>query len=469
MKLPALSKLLPWKRKAAEGAYRPGPYLLSDGWLSASAGKLMNWWQSGYSLQPYSDASAMVEACVSAYSQTIAMCPGDHWRKLDNGGRERIATSALTRIIRKPNDYQSFSDFLLNLTRRLYCYGNAYALAIRNDRSEIAELHLMQGGGAYIGEDGSIFYSLWGNEIVERRFNLAAPIPARDVLHVRLHTPRHPLKGESPILAAALDLAMSGAALNQQVAFYLNQARPSFLLETDQKLTKDETLKLREIWDAQTKGEFAGGTPILTWGLKAKPVTVSAQDGQIAEMLKMTEQNVALAFRVPLQILGIGGTPYASTELLMQSWIASGLGFALNHIEEAFGLLFGIKGVPDEYMELNTQALLRSAYKERIEGLARGVIGGIFSPDEARSEWDLPAVPGGHGAMPRVQQQVVPLSYGTNLQPPTPAQVPAPSKPDDAEPEDEVDDANTDRSVIIGNFVREIFNEADAIEYRRVA
>jgi hypothetical protein len=39
------------------------------------------------------------------------------------------------------------------------------------------------------------------------------------VLHVRLHTPRHPLKGESPILAAALDLAMSGAALNQQVSF----------------------------------------------------------------------------------------------------------------------------------------------------------------------------------------------------------------------------------------------------------
>ncbi|WP_230646705.1 MULTISPECIES: phage portal protein [Bradyrhizobium] len=39
------------------------------------------------------------------------------------------------------------------------------------------------------------------------------------MLHVRLHTPRHPLKGESPILAAALDLAMSGAALNQQVSF----------------------------------------------------------------------------------------------------------------------------------------------------------------------------------------------------------------------------------------------------------
>ena len=41
-------------------------------------------------------------------------------------------------------------------------------------------------------------------------------------------------------------------------------------------------------------------------------------------MMKLTDQHVALAFRVPLQILGIGGTPYASTELLMQCWIASG-------------------------------------------------------------------------------------------------------------------------------------------------
>ena len=69
----------------------------------------------------------------------------------------------------------------------------------------------------------------------------------------------------------------------------------------------------------------------------------------------------------------------------MQSWIASGLGFALNHIEEAFGVLFELKGQPDEYVEFDTAALLRSAQKERIEALARGVQGGIFAPNEARN------------------------------------------------------------------------------------
>ena len=424
-----LAKIFGAEQKASEGEYRPGPYLLSDGWLSATAGRLINWWQSGYSVNPYGESSAMVEACISAYAQTVAMCPGDHWRKLGNGGRERVSASALTRIMKKPNDYQSISDFLLNLTRRLYEKGEGYGLAIRNARGEISELHLMQTGQPLIAQDGSIFYSLSGNPIVEQRFQMGNPVPSRDVLHVKLHTPRHPLKGESPILSTCLDRAMAGAALNQQVAFYLNQARPSFMLETDEKLNPDQTRQLRHLWNEQTQGENAGGTPILTWGLKAKPVTLSPQDGQLAEMLKMTDQNVALAFRIPLQILGVGGTPFASTEMLMQSWIASGLGFALNHIEEAFGLLFGLKGMPDEYLELNTKALMRSAFKDRIEGLARGVISGIFSPDEARAEEDLAEVDGGHGKMPRVQQQVVPLSYGTDMKPPepsAPAQLPPP-------------------------------------------
>src|SRR5580765_3304872 len=425
-----LTRALGWGAPAPEGAYRPGPYFLSNGWLPA--GSSWNYWQSGQNVQPYGGPSAMLEACISAYAQTVPMCPGDHWRTLDNGGRERVTNSALSRILRRPNDYQSISDFMLNLTRRLYERGETFALAVRNARAEIIELHLMREGSATVAEDGSIFYSMQGNEIIEQRLDLAYPVPARDVLHIRLHTPRHPLKGASPIMAAALDLAMSDAALNQQIAFYLNQARPSFLLTTDLPLKREQAQELRQWWDQQTQSENAGRTPILTNGLKAQSIATSAVDAQLAEMLKMSDQNIALAMRIPLQILGIGGTTYANTELLMQSWIGTGLGFTLNHIEEAFGQLFQLRGVPDEYLELDTRALLRSAYRERIEALARGVISGIYSPDEARASEDLPAVPGGVGKEPRVQQQVVPLSSGSDMQPPTPQ--PALPPPDTPQP-----------------------------------
>ena len=214
-------------------------------------------------------------------------------------------------------------------------------------------------------------------------------MPQRDVLHIRLHTVRHrwpvPLVGESPIVAAYSDIGVNSAIARQQLRYYLNEARPSAVLSTDLTLDKDQVQALRDRWNEQAKGLHQGGTPILTAGLKVQPWAQSGKDAATAEMMKLSNEHIALAFRIPLQILGIGGTPYGSTELLMQSWVASGLGFALNHIEESLGLLFGLKGQPDEYVEFDTAALLRSAMKDRIESLARGVQGGIYAPNEARN------------------------------------------------------------------------------------
>jgi HK97 family phage portal protein len=438
---PLLRSLRPLLVKG-EGSWFPGPYNIQyggtegAGWLPA--GSPINYWQTGQSLRPQGGANAMVEACVSAYSQTIASCPGDHWRSLGNGGRERVTNSDLCRILRQPNDYQSISDFLLNLTRNLYLNGEAFALVIRNNRGEVDEIHLMRQGIATIATDGSIFYGLQGNEVVQERYDLTMLIPARDVLHVRLHTPQHPLRGVSPILANAMALQMSGAVFDQQISYYINQARPSFILESDVQMNKTQRDELRKEWNDITQGPNAGGSPILTWGLKAKPVTMTAVDGQLAELLKLNDQGIALAFRIPLQVLGVGGTPFASTEALMQSWKSQGLGFCLNHIEEAFGLLFRLVGQPNEYVEFNTEALLRSAFKERIDGLAAGVMGGIISSDEARSQLELPKTPGGVGAQPRVQQQLVPLSYGAEMQPPDPnANKPPPSSDSQSPPTDE--------------------------------
>ena len=113
----------------------------------------------------------MVEACISAYAQTCAMLPGSHWRLKDNGGRERVTTSALSRFLRQPNEYQTISDFMLNVTRSLYFDGNAYALAIRNDRFEVDELHLMDPRQSYpqIATTGDIFYNLAGNDVIHRQ------------------------------------------------------------------------------------------------------------------------------------------------------------------------------------------------------------------------------------------------------------------------------------------------------------
>jgi HK97 family phage portal protein len=434
--------------RAVEGAPRPGPYFLpvSGGWLPDGAPT--NWWQTG--MLPTGDwtRSAMVEACISAYAQTIAMCPGDHWRANDKGGRNRVTNSALSRVLRHPNAYQSISDFMLNAVRNLYMDGNAYALALRNARFEITELHLMNPYMSFprVAAEGEIFYHLGGNDVIGRQIGEQFIVPARDVLHVRLHCSNRrpfPLIGQSPIEAAMADIGINDAISQQQMQFYRNQARPSAVLMTELPLDKDQTMALRDRWDDQSRGINQGLTPILTHGLKVEPWGVPGKDSALADMAKLSAEHIALVFRVPLQILGMGGTSFRSTEAMMQFWVATGLGFALNHIEEAFGLVFALEGQPDEYVEFSTDALMRSAMKDRIEALARGVQGGIYSPNEARNKEGLDDVKAGDE--PRVQQQVVPLSAaeqiakpaapgGTGPHPPpapapeAPAAAPAPAK-----------------------------------------
>jgi HK97 family phage portal protein len=350
----------------------------------------------------------------------------------DNGGRERVTTTSLSRLLRHPNDYQSISDFLLNATRGLYLTGNAYALALRNDRFEVSELHLMNPDLSYprVAYNGEIFYTLNGNDVIAMR--LGSPdeliVPMRDVLHVRFNIGRRfpmPLVGESPLVAAYSDIGVGAAIAAQQTSFYRNEARPSAVLSTDMVLDKDQVAALRDRWNEQARGMNQGNTPILTAGLKVMPWAVPSKDAATAEILKLSNENIALAFRIPLQILGLSTGAVNSTENLIQEWKSGGLGFCLGHIEEAFGLLFNLKGQPDEYIEFDTEALLRSAFKDRIEAYARSVQSGIHGPNEARAAFDLKRVP--FGDEPRVQQQVVPLSAAEKI----PA-APGPSAPPSA-------------------------------------
>ena len=450
-----LVRALNWFRRANEGEYRPGPWQLpvTGGWLPADIGSSINWWQLGYDPVYGTNSSAIVEACVSAYAQTVAMCPGDHWKSNNKGGRTRVTNSALCRILRYPNDYQTISDFMMNMTRNLYMTGNAYALALRNDRFEVDELHMMDAEQSrpMVAPTGDVFYQLGGNDVITNRLTGTSTelfaVPARDVLHIRLNTHRQfprPMLGASPLESALADIGLGAAITAQQMRFYQNEARPSAVLTTDMVLDKEQVQFLRDRWDEQSRGLRQGGTPILTAGLKVQPWagSGSGKESAIADIAKLSKENIALAFRVPLAMLGLGGPSYASTELLMQSWIASGLGFALNHIEEAFGALFQLKGQPDEYVEFNTAALLRSAHKDRIESLVRGVQGGIYSPNEAREMENLDRVKAGEE--PRVQQQVVPLSAAESIQPkggggfgatgPHPPPAPGPAAPPAAPP-----------------------------------
>jgi HK97 family phage portal protein len=433
---------------AGEGNYHPGPYTVGGGVLPSSWGQYLNFWQMDLDPLPGPGCST-VEACVWAYIRAIAQLPGYHKRELDNGGTETVTTSALSRLLRAPNGYQTPSDFLVHLIRSLLYTGNSYWIAQRNDRQEVEALHWTDPRSCRVQEVrvrdqplAEIFYVVGDNPLINLTSlsSRTLVVPARDVLHIKLDTRRHPLIGETWLSALAPELATRLAIQGSASTFSANMSRPSGVLTTELPLTVVQRDELRTRWNEHAKGLNSGGVPILSHGLKFQPMSISNEDAQIIEQMKLSDQTIASVFGVPAILLGISdaGTQ-KSAEALMREWLASGLGFVLNHIEQGFDKFIGLSSVPGgrEWTEFDTRVLLRSMFKEQIEGLVRGVQGGIYSPNEARALEGYPAVEAGDE--PRVQQQVVPLSFATEPPPPPVAPVPPPD-PSVAEEDEPVDE-----------------------------
>jgi HK97 family phage portal protein len=414
----------PFRKKPVQAREKGFTYTNDEGWVNTS-------WDAGFWQQnrqaPHLGLNETVEACVSALSQTVSMCPINHYEDQPTGEQERKWGSNVERVLKQPNNYQSRTGFFNNAIRSLYLRGNAFAVAVRNDVGTIRELHLVDPQntkGVFSAEDGSIYYMVSTLSEGPRIFydpDNDFILPARDVLHIRINTYRDPLKGESPITAAANSIAASSALTGHQSQFFNNMARPSGGLFTDNDLKKEQILQLREAVNQQTSRENSGKIPIFTNGLKWESMQLSSQDAQLIEAYSMTTEGISRAFRVPLAIINdLRYSTFNNAESMMRWFMSSGLGFILEHIELELARLFQLPF--NERVNFETKALLRSDWKTQIETLGEGVLKGIYSPNEARGEIGLPPVE--DGDEPRVQQQVVPLSAWDD----TPEQAP-PAEP----------------------------------------
>lgn len=390
------------------------------------------WWQQGK--DPLTGAgTSVVSACTDAYAQTAAALPVNHYATDEDGIKTLVRTSAASRVVMRPNEYQTRSDFYLNLIKSLLMRGNAYAVGLRNDRNEIAEMHLLSHSTQpYVDpETKEIFYAAGENPLIKEPDMINYLIPARDICHIRLHCPRHPLVGVTPIENAVDSIVANSAITSQQARFFNNMARPSGVLSTDLKLTKDQMMQLRAAWEEQSKDMNTGGIPILGSGMKWEQMSISSQDAQMIDAFHMTVEDVARAFRVPLPLINDNRhSTYNNVEQLISMWLSGGLGFLIDHIENSLDRFFNLPA--NAVLEFDTDRLLRTDFAGRVDGFTKAIQHALMSPNEARAKFSgLPPVK--DGDKPIVQQQMVPLGWTQNQPKPEPAPAVEPDVDEDAE------------------------------------
>ena len=379
----------------------------------------MNAWQigAGESASP-SDAAkfSAVYACWSVIAQEISRVPLVHVAYDAAGAKRTITNRAPARLFRSPNAYQTRSDLLLYIARSLLSDGNAYCVARRNSRFEIESLHPVPPRSCWPHIDpstGDVYYQVGADANEMAKLDGSAWHPQRDILHIRLFTPFHPLIGESPLVAAAAPVA-AGAQINSQVSsFFKNMARPSGIIRHPKRLDESTILRLKEKFMAATSGSRMGEPVVFSEDMQWQSLTMTAVDAQLVESFRLSERQIAQIYRIPTFLLG-EDAKFATVEQLTKFFINSGLGFYFDHISDSFTKFLGLSN-SEEILFDYEKALLSADFEGRMRGLEHATRSGVYSPNEARAREGLAAVE--HGDEPRVQQQLVPLSFGADMQP----------------------------------------------------
>ena len=359
-------------------------------------------------------------AAVMANARAVSQCRPLH--KFSRRGEkvEILDDSNAARIFRRPNSYETFNQFILNMIAEMGFSGEAFALVTRSGTGEILRLDRLDTGtcSPYVNE-GELFYSVGTNPFIPDQMEML--VPAREILHLRLLTPRHVLIGESPLKAAALAAGINVALSQSQHAFFSQMSRPSGVLSTEASLNKAQLDSLREAWTKQSQKMAQGHVPILSGNMKFQPMSISSQDAQLIEAQRLSIEEISRVFGVPLPVIGdLTNSTLSNAETLISLWLSISLGSLLENIEQSFTNLFGLPS--DQVIDFDVTGLLRTDFLTRIDGLTKAVQGGLYTPNEARAKEGLHPVE--NGETPIVQQQMVPLGYT-----PEPAQ-PAPGPAD---------------------------------------
>jgi HK97 family phage portal protein len=392
----------------------------------------------------------VVYSCVMAEAKAMSQCYAHHKRINEKGEHVIVETSPASRVLRKPNAYQTWPQFVLNAIATELFEGEAFILKRFDDRGCVISFELLQPGtcSPYINknENGEnvVYYSVGSSPMDLIGGGSNYMVPSREILHLRRYCPRSPLIGESPIRAAALAMNINVSLNQTQALFFKNANRASGILTVDDVLDAEQMEQLRIAFDKSSKAWQTGGTPILGAGVKYHNLSVTSVDAQAIESMRMSIEECARVFGCPLPIIGdLSRATFNNSETLINMWLSMGLGYALENFERSLDDAFNLPA--NEYIELDVSSLMRADMTSRITALQHGITAGIFTINEARAREGLRPVT--DGDEPLIQAQMQGLGAWKVREAQKPIQAPQmlePAQPPEDNPEIPADQSSKD-------------------------
>ncbi len=365
------------------------------------------------------DQLAAALRCASLLSDSLAAVPPSVFEPLPTGGQDRVTASDAARAIRR-TAYSDWETLLLQCA----LHGNGFARILRNDRNGPHALSAIPCRLVTVALDteGRVWYEIVEDE---QTGTAAEIISARDMVHVKYRCLDSALIGVGPLKAAAASISGAVQSFQLRESLHRNLSQAGLAFSTDMELNADQMQQLREAVDKQTKGLRAGGSIVLSHGLKMDRGgggAIKATDSELLESLRFSVEEVCRIFGVPPSMVGMAQeSSYSTAAEERRSFVNSTLRPWARRIADELGrkLLAEEERSRGLTVAYDFSAELLGEGNERAEALSKLVNSGVYSPNEARNLLGLADVPGGEEL--RAPVNVYPLSAWSGYGPPEPA------------------------------------------------
>lgn len=234
--------------------------------------------------------------------------------KVDNQGNKMEADgSPLAQLLRRPNPQQGMGVFFGDLCGFDNIAGNIYIEAVKPGPSRPPlELYALRPDRMTVvagaAGPGGYKYTVGGE-------TKTWPADEDAIRHIKRFNPTDDWYGLSPIEAAAFSIDIHNSTLEWNKALLDNGARPSGALVYNPKrdtapdfLPDEQFIKLKQDVNEQYSGKKHAGKPmLLEGGLMWQQFSLSPADMDYINSKETSARDIAMAFGVPAQLLGIPG------------------------------------------------------------------------------------------------------------------------------------------------------------------
>jgi len=338
-----------------------------------------------------------VRVCVDFLARNIAQLGLHVFRRVSETDRQRLRDHPLARLIEQPLPPQfKMTRYRLieSLMSDLGIYHNAFWLKVRVDGQTQGLLRVPP---TLVRVYGSLVPTRYEIDIGDRPRSFRP----EDIVHFRGYNPEDPTTGLSPLETLRRILAEEHAAGDYRENFWRNAARMHGIIERPAD-APEWSKAARERFKAEFEALYSGGensgkTAVLEEGMTWRTVEFNAQESEYLAGRKLTREECARAYHIPLPMVGIlDHATFSNIKEQHKQLYQDSLGPWLATIEQdiQLQLLPDFEDSDGVYVEFNIQEKLQGSFEEQIQALQSAVGRPWMTADEARARMNLPSMGG---------------------------------------------------------------------------